>query len=76
MKVRIKNPDKPSMAKAIRAKCMNCAGEQEAEVRKCAIVACPCFLIALGAILSHTLVGTRITLKLSPRPIGIRFTVL
>ena len=38
MKVRIKNPDKPSMAKAIRAKCMDCAGEQEAEVRKCAIV--------------------------------------
>lgn len=48
MKVRIKNPDKPSMAKAIRAKCMNCAGEQEAEVRKCAIVDCHLFPYRFG----------------------------
>lgn len=48
MKVRMKNIEKQSMAKAIRAKCMDCAGGQEAEVRECAVVACPLFPYRFG----------------------------
>lgn len=40
--------DKPSMAKAIRAKCMDCVAEQEAEVRKCQMTKCPLFPYRFG----------------------------
>lgn len=59
-KVRIKNPEKPSMAKAIRAKCLDCSMGQEAEVRQCVITRCPYFRIVLVAILQSTLKETPI----------------
>ena len=48
MKVRIKNPDKPSMAKAIREKCLDCCAGSIKEVDKCVIVDCPLFPYRFG----------------------------
>lgn len=48
MKVWMQEKDKPSMAKAIRAKCMDCVGEQEAEVRKCQMTKRPLFPYRFG----------------------------
>lgn len=37
----------PSMARAIRAKCLNCSGYQRAEVRDCVLTDCPLFPYAV-----------------------------
>ena len=38
----------PSMAKAIRAKCLDCCGGQFVEVRQCWAVSCPLFPYRFG----------------------------
>jgi hypothetical protein len=40
--------DKPIL-KVIRAKCMDCCAEQEAEVRRCVVVTCPNWPYRMGA---------------------------
>lgn len=36
--------------KAIRAKCLDCCGNQEAEVRKCVSVTCPLWPMRMGSL--------------------------
>ncbi len=38
----------PSMARAIRAKCLNCSGYQWSEVRDCVLTDCPLFPYRFG----------------------------
>lgn len=45
----MKRVQTPSMAKAIRAKCMDCSGNNMADVRKCPIQNCPLFPYRFGA---------------------------
>lgn len=47
-KVKMRNIAKPSMAKAIRAKCMDCSGEQPPEVRECPLMQCPLWPYRFG----------------------------
>lgn len=48
MKVRMKNVEKPSMAKAIREKCIDCCCGDTAEVRKCIMDKCSLFPYRFG----------------------------
>lgn len=36
--------------KAIRAKCMDCCGENHSEVRKCTATGCPLWLLRMGSV--------------------------
>lgn len=47
-KVKIRNVAKPSMEKAIRAKCLSCSGGQNAEVEACPLTKCPLWPYRFG----------------------------
>ena len=46
--VKVKLPEKVSMAKAVREYCLQCGGGQPVEVRDCRVTDCPLFAYRFG----------------------------
>lgn len=44
----VRDVEAPSMAKAIRAKCLDCCGGERVEVRQCWALKCPLFPYRFG----------------------------